>query len=152
MNTSYPVRSGADCSYGFSPAAMRRAMVVTLASSIACPCSTRCSPARTAASKPDAALALAMTRNVVLRVLASMRSMAILSLSGKSSRMVESVHAWVLRLNAGRSVAGLRTVAGESPYTRGSLAQVRPSWVRIVTSNARRPTSRVQPRHEGPAR
>ena len=61
MNTSYPVRSGTDCSYGFSPAAMRRAMVVTLASSIACPCSTRCSPARTAASKPDAALALAMT-------------------------------------------------------------------------------------------
>lgn len=35
MNTSYPVRSGTDCSYGFSPAAMRRAMVVTLASSIA---------------------------------------------------------------------------------------------------------------------
>ena len=29
LNTSYPVRSGADCSYGFSPAAMRRAMVVT---------------------------------------------------------------------------------------------------------------------------
>ena len=57
MNTSYPVRSGTDCSYGFSPAAMRRAMVVTLASSIACPCSTRCSPARTAAPKPDAALA-----------------------------------------------------------------------------------------------
>lgn len=68
-----------DCSYGFSPAAMRRAMVFPWPPSIAYavrPGALR----RTAASKPDAA-ALNVTRNVVLRVLASMRSMAILGLS-----------------------------------------------------------------------
>ncbi len=58
-----------------------------------------------------------------------------------------------LAARRGRSVAGsLATVAGESPEHARQSGTGASVLVRIVTSNARRPTSRVQPRHEGPAR
>ena len=66
--------------------------------------------------------------------------------------MGDSPHARDLRAKAGSRLAGFLTVWAALPYARGSLATNRPSWVRISTWNARKPTSRVHPRHEGPAR
>ena len=152
MNLSYACRSGAGTSSGVSPALTRLAMAVRLASSIEWPCSTMCSPAFAAASKPYASLALARRRNVRWRVLESMASIARRSFSGKSPRMGDSPHARDLRAKAGSGLAGFLTVWAALPYARGSLATNLPSCVRISTPNARNPTSRFQPCHEGPAR
>ena len=74
------------------------------------------------------------------------------SLPGKSPRMGLSPHARGFLASAGSRQAGFLTVLPHLPYTRGSVFTFLPSRVRISTSNARRPTCSVHPRHDGPAR